>query len=58
MQAVAGNRPSRPLRPAMHGASYMDSETLLWKGSSHGGFAPLFETHLKQSMAKAMQKQI
>lgn len=52
MQDVAGNRPSRPFRPPMHGDSRIANDTLLWNGSSHALFLPLFDTHLKQSMPK------
>lgn len=51
MQAVAGNTPSRPFRPPIHGDSRMDVEWLLWKGSSHSRADPFIDTHLKQSMA-------
>lgn len=50
MHEVAGKSPSRPFRPPIHGDSNIDSDSLLWNGSSHALFAPLFETHLKQSI--------
>jgi len=37
MHAVAGNNPSRPLRPPIHGASKIPVVKLLWNGSSHAG---------------------
>lgn len=54
MQDVAGNKPSRPFLPPIHGDSRIAVETLLWNGSSHALFAPLFETHLKQSILDAV----
>lgn len=50
MQEVAGNNPSLPLRPPIHGASRNAVETLLWNGSSQAILLPLCDTHLKQSM--------
>lgn len=53
MQADAGNRPSRPLRPPIHGFSKNVTVRLLWNGSSQAGFEPLTETHLKHSIPAA-----
>lgn len=55
MQDVAGNSPSLPLRPPIHGASRNAVETLLWNGSSHATLLPLCDTHLKQSMQYPVQ---
>lgn len=54
MQDVAGNKPSRPFLPPIHGDSRMAVDTLLWNGSSQALFAPLFDTHLKQSIPYAV----
>ncbi len=56
MHDVAGNNPSRPLRPPMHGASKNAVETLLWNGSSQAALLPLCDTHLKQSMPCPMNE--
>ena len=58
IQAEAGNKPFRPLRPPIQGLSKMFEEWLLWKGSSQAGFEPLTETHLKQSIPAAEKKEI
>lgn len=52
MHAVAGKRPSRPLRPPKQGDSKKERLPLLWNGSSQGLLLPLIDTHLKQSIAK------
>ena len=45
-------------RDIMHvysqGLSKRADEKLLWKGSSHSGFAPFIDTHLKQSIERAL----
>ena len=58
IQAEAGNKPFRPLRPPIQGLSKIFEEWLLWKGSSQAGFEPLTETHLKQSIPAAEKKEI
>lgn len=37
------------------GLSKRADEKLLWKGSSHSGFAPFIDTHLKQSIERALE---
>lgn len=55
IQDVAGNKPSLPFLPPIHGDSKMAVEKLLWKGSSHALLPPFIETHLKQSIPLAVK---